>query len=297
MSAEKPNPGKLERGATISSCEILGRIGDGGFGYIFKVRRDGKVYALKIARHRLADLPAEDRGPTEERLHREVAALMTLHHPNIVRIHSFDRWPEIEDGYPYLVMDYVEGSCIYEWRAEAKPSLAQICMVFEKIAGAVGHMHRLGICHRDLKSANVIVRPDGEPVIVDFGLARSQVAYGVTQASSIGTLTHYPPEYAAYCDSAAYSRQPFEWPPTTDIYTLGYVLYVTLAGETPLTVVDENGALSEVQVLDRIKNEVPDPCASRKSQNCPTSRELRGAREGVGGSRSVPLRWGSLLPS
>jgi serine/threonine-protein kinase len=146
MSGEKPSPANLERGAFVGPCEILGRVGDGGFGYIFKVRRDGRVYALKVARQRHADLPPDERAQAEERLHREVAALMSLHHPNIVRVHSFDRWPDIESGYPYLVMDFVEGSCLYEWRAETRPTLPR-SVVFEKLAAAVGYMHRLGICH------------------------------------------------------------------------------------------------------------------------------------------------------
>jgi serine/threonine-protein kinase len=259
---EKPNPGGLERGDHVGVWEIVARIGDGGFGYIYKVQRDGKVYALKIARRRRAELAAEDRGPNEERFHREVSALMALHHPNIVRIRSFDRWPDAEEGYPYLVMDYVEGYSPYDWRMAVKPTLAEICVVFEKLAGAVGHMHRLGICHRDLKDDNVIVRPDGEPVIVDFGLARPERAYEVTQVGGIGTLSHMAPEYVAYFDSGAWGRAPFEWKPSVDIYALGYVLYVTLAGETPITVLDEAGELlGEAQQFERIKNQKPEPLA------------------------------------
>lgn len=258
--SERPNPGKLERGALVGLWEVVGRIGDGGYGYIYKVRRDGRLYALKIARQRQAELPAADRGASEERFHREVSALMGLHHPNIVRIRAFDRWPDAEEGYPYLVMDYVEGAGPREWREEARPSLAQICQVFEKIAGALGHMHRLGIAHRDLKNENIIVRADGEPILVDFGLARPERAYAVTQASGIGTLTHLAPEYITYCDSRAWGREPFAWSPSVDIYALGCVLYATLAGETPIILVDEEGKpLGEAQVIERIKNERPDP--------------------------------------
>ena len=256
MSAEKPNPCTLERGAVVGSYEIVGRIGEGGFGYIFKVRRDGKAYALKISRQRHGDLQPENRKPYEERLHREIAALTSLHHTNIVRVHSFDRWPELEDGYPYLVMDLVEGWCLDEWRVGERPSLAQICVVFERIADAVAHMHGVGIYHRDLKSTNVLVRTDGEPIIVDFGIARPGIAYAVTRAASVGTLANFAPEYAEYCDSEAFGREPFEWRPTTDLHSVGYMLYEVLTGEPPFPVGSE---LSEATMLDAIKTRVPRP--------------------------------------
>ncbi len=259
MSAEKLSPYNLERGAVVGPYEIIGRVGEGGFGYIFKVRRDGKAYALKISRQRHGDLPPDDRGLYEERLHREVAALTSLHHPNIVRVHSFDRWPDLEGGYPYLVMDLVEGSCLDEWAGETRPSLAEICLVFEKIAGAVAHMHALGIYHRDLKSSNVLVRTDGEPTIVDFGIARPRAAYNVTRAASVGTVANYAPEYAEYCDSERFGREPFEWRPTTDLHSLGYMLYEVLTGEPPFPVGSEWGPLSEAEILEAIKTRVPRP--------------------------------------
>lgn len=198
MTAGKLDPCNLERGALVGPYEIMGRVGEGGFGYIFKVRRDGKAYALKISRQRYGDVSPDDRGLYDERLHREVAALTSLHHPNIVRVHAFDRWPELEDGYPYLVMDLIEGPRLDEWARETRPSLAQICVVLERIAGAVAHMHALGIYHRDLKSLNVLVRNDGEPIIVDFGIARPRAAPNVTRAANVGTLANYSPEYAEY---------------------------------------------------------------------------------------------------
>ncbi len=313
MSAEKPNPCNLERGAAVGPYEIIGRVGEGGFGYIFKVRRGGKAYALKISRQRHGDLPPEDRRLYEERLHREVAALTSLHHPNIVRVHSFDRWPELEDGYPYLVMDLIEGSCLDEWARETRPSLAEICLVFERIAGAVAHMHALSIYHRDLKSSNVLVRTDGEPIIVDFGIARPRTAYNVTRAASVGTVANYAPEYAEYCDSEAFGREPFEWRPTADLHSLGYMLYEVLTDEPPFPVGSESDPLSEAAILDAIKTRVPRPpsqvsaavpsvldgIALRLLEKSPARRlqsagelaeMLRRAREEAGAAWKVPAR-------
>lgn len=255
------DPSYLEKGTRVGAYEVVDKLGSGGFGCLWKVRRDGKLYALKMGRQRLSDLDAEDREHYEERLDREIAALKTLHHPNIVRVHSFDWWPELEGGFPFMVMDYVDGPPLLAWREHAAPSLAKVCAVFEKLAGAVEHMHSLGIFHRDFKSDNVLVRTDGEPVVIDFGIARPQLALNLTRAASVGTITHYAPEYARYCDSAAFARgEPFDWKPTTDLHAVGYILYQVLTGIRPFPR-DPKALESEAAVLIAIKTETPAPPA------------------------------------
>lgn len=251
------DPSYLEKGTWIGAYEVVDKLGTGGFGCLWTVRRDGKLYALKIGRQRLADLDAEDRTHYEDRLDREIAALKTLHHPNIVRVHSFDWWPELESGFPYLVMDFVDGRSLYAWRDSEGPPLARVCHVFEKLAAAMEHMHALGLFHRDLKSDNVLVRGDGEPVIIDFGIARPRLALELTRAASIGTVTYYAPEYARFCDSVAFSKgDPFDWKPTTDLHAVGYMLYRALTGSRPFPA-DPKALESEAAVLLAIKSEVP----------------------------------------
>jgi hypothetical protein len=251
------DPSYLEKGTRVGAYEVVDKLGSGGFGCLWKVRRDGKLLALKMGRQRLSELDAEDREHYEERLDREIAALKTLHHPNIVRVHSFDWWPELEGGFPFLVMDYVDGPPLLAWREHATPSLAKVCSVFEKLAGAIEHMHSLGIYHRDFKSDNVLVRTDGEPIVIDFGIARPQLALNLTRAASIGTITHYAPEYARYCDSAAFARgEPFDWKTTTDLHAVGYILYQVLTGIRPFPR-DPRALESEAAVLIAIKTETP----------------------------------------
>jgi tRNA A-37 threonylcarbamoyl transferase component Bud32 len=303
------DPSYLEKGTRIGAYEIVDKLGSGGFGCLWKVRRDGKLYALKIGRQRLSELDAEDREHYEERLDREIAALKTLHHPNIVRVHSFDWWPELEGGFPYLVMDFVDGSPLLAWREHAAPSLVKVCGVFESLAAAIEHMHSLGIFHRDFKSDNVLVRGDGEPVVIDFGIARPQLALNLTRAASVGTITHYAPEYARYCDSAAFSRgEPFDWKATTDLHAVGYMLYQMLTGRRPFP--RDSAALeNEAAVLIAIKTEIPahpaalDPRVPRSlgdvamallekdpGRRPQSARELaallRAAREGGSGDRA-----------
>ena len=251
------DPSYLEKGTRLGAYEVVDKLGSGGFGCLWKVRREGKLYALKMGRQRLSELDAVDREHYQERLDREIAALKTLHHPNIVRVHSFDWWPELDTGFPYLVMDFVDGSPLYVWREHTAPSLARLCGVFEKLAGAAEHMHGLGIYHRDFKSDNVLVRGDGEPVVIDFGIARPQLAIDLTRMASVGTVTYYAPEYARFCDSAAFGRgELFEWRPTTDLHALGYMLYRVLTGNRPFPS-DPAALENEAAVLLAIKTEVP----------------------------------------
>ena len=258
MSGGADKPGYVMPGMAVGPYTVEGQIGSGGFGFVYRVKRDGRAYALKIAHTRLGDLRDEDRESTIERLDREIAALKSLRHPNIVRVHSFDRWPEMESGYPYLVMDLVDGTPLQEWIAVAAPSVARIVAAFEKVADALAHMHELGIIHRDLKSQNILVTAGGEPFIVDFGIARPRVAYDVTRAAGVGTLSHLTPEYVAYLDSAgAGSGAPFEWKPTTDLYALGFVLYEALTGKPPVPTFAEATAKAEAELLAAIKTGVP----------------------------------------
>ncbi|MBI5068715.1 MAG: protein kinase [Deltaproteobacteria bacterium] len=259
MTAPGIKPNYLIPGTVVGAYRVEEQIGGGGFGFVYRVMRDGKTYALKIGQARLSELGAEERVETLERLEREVAALMSLRHPNIVRVHSYERWPDLEGGFPYLVMDYVEGRPLQEWRERARPSLARVAAVFERIADALQHMHALGIIHRDLKSENLIVRQvDGVPFIVDFGIARPVLARNVTQASAVGTLTHLAPEYATFLDSAEGRRgAPFDWQPATDLYALGYVLYEALACEPPVPRFPERTARAESELLNAVKSVVP----------------------------------------
>ncbi len=258
MSTQRFDPHYVERGARVGAYVIRDHVATGGSGCLYRVERDGRTYAMKIGFQRLGGLDAEDRRHLQDRLDREIAALKSCRHPNIVRVHSFDCWPELEDGFPYLVMDFVEGKELYEWRSEGSPSLGRISLVFEKIAAAIDYMHGIGIFHRDLKSENVLVRSDGEPVIVDFGIARAQTAHTVTRCASVGTATHFAPEYARYCDSAAFLRgEPFEWKATADLHAIGYMLYETLTGRPPFPRGKGSEPVTEAAVLLAIKNTIP----------------------------------------
>jgi eukaryotic-like serine/threonine-protein kinase len=231
------DPDNLQPGTLIGVYTVIRRVGAGGFGTLYQVERDGRSYALKLSRERLGSLTPEKRKRFEDRTDREVAALKSLRHPNIVSIYAVDRWPELETGYPFLVMEFVEGERLDAWCRTSSPSLVRICEVFEKIGRAVHHMHERQLFHRDLKSENVLVRADGEPILIDFGIARARASYRVTrQLDVVGTSTHYAPEYLNHVYSEAFERGvDFEWTAATDLHAVGYVLYELLAGRPPFS--------------------------------------------------------------
>jgi len=235
---------ELEAGTRISFYEVLpiavdpeGKpirtcVGYGGFGALYKVARGNKIYALKLAHEPAASYSAEERQWLEERGDREIATLKSLRHPNIVRVHAFDRWPD-EDGRGFIVMDFIEGSTLDHWRVKTGPSLRRICEVFRSIALALHAAHRQDIFHRDLKCSNVLVRTDGEPVIVDWGIARPASTYTITRARTmVGTYTCFAPEYCLWAFSQSNDR--FETTPATELYVVGYMFYELLTGRAPV---------------------------------------------------------------
>lgn len=235
------DPDNLPAGTQLGYYRVVRRIGAGGFGTLYEVERDGRSYALKLSRERLGAMTAVERARFEDRTDREVASLKQLSHPNIVKVHAVDRWPELESGHPYLVMDFVRGEVLRAWCEKNLPSPARICALFEKVARAVHYMHLRHVYHRDLKSENVLVREDGEPVIIDFGIARGRGSFRVTRhAAMVGTATHYAPEYLRHRETEAYERgEEFQWTSATDLHSVGYMLYEALTGEPPFSGDDE----------------------------------------------------------
>jgi serine/threonine protein kinase len=233
--ADNLDPDNLPAGTQVGFYRIVRRIGAGGFATLYEVDRDGKPYALKLARERLGAKSAAERARFQNRSDREVASLKSLNHPNIVKVHALDRWPDLETGHPYLVMDLVRGAELREWCTARPQTPLAIAALFEKLARAVHHMHLAEVIHRDLKSENVLVRDDGDPVVIDFGIARARSSFRFTQhVALVGTPSHYAPEYLKHRETEAWARgEEFEWTPSTDLYAVGYMFYEVLSGHPP----------------------------------------------------------------
>jgi serine/threonine-protein kinase len=248
------NPKYLQPGTNVGFYRIVDMLGAGGLAAVYKVDRDKKPYALKISTYSVRDLGPEERDHLDARAKREFGALAQLHHPNIVDVHAFDRFPTA-DGFPYLVMDYVEGVPLYDWQEAESPSLKTIAQVFIELAVALNEMHGRDVFHRDLKSDNVLIKKGSQdPIIIDFNIARPGSAYTLTIAGGlIGTPSHLTPEHCAWYAIQG-DKPDFQFGPPQELHCVGYMLYELLAGEPPWPLGEDS-----FQTMARIQRRLPIP--------------------------------------
>jgi serine/threonine-protein kinase len=217
----KKTPAPLEDGTPrlLAGHEILGILGRGGMGIVYKARHatlDIEV-ALKTMRIEAADAGLADR------FLREAQTVVRLNHQHIVRLYEVGQ----DQGTHYFTMAYVAGGSLHRRRAELAGDERRIVTLMEKVARGVQHAHEHGIIHRDLKPGNILLDEHGEPLVSDFGLAKfvqdvsEQTASGVV----LGTAAYMPPEQAAGHNSLVGTH--------SDVWALGVILYELLTGKKP----------------------------------------------------------------
>lgn len=203
--------------------ELRERLGSGGMGTVwraFDLALEREV-ALKEVRLTEAD-PAVARK-ARERVMREARALARIDHPNVVTIHHIVDAPDMP--HPWLVMELVRGRSLADRLAGGPLAPAEAAAVGRGILAALRAAHDAGIQHRDVKPANVLLRPDGTPVLTDFGIAVLEDASRVTATGGlVGS-----PEYIA--PERLHGR---EGDPASDLWSLGVLLYVAVEGANPL---------------------------------------------------------------
>ncbi|MCR4430115.1 MAG: Stk1 family PASTA domain-containing Ser/Thr kinase [Tepidanaerobacteraceae bacterium] len=198
--------------------EILERIGGGGMAVVYKARDTllNRVVAIKVLR-------PEFSGDNEfvRRFRREAQAAASLSHPNIVNIYDVGH----QDGLHYIVMEYIEGNTLKEMikLKSAMPPM-EVIEIGKQICDALECAHKNKIVHRDIKSHNIIITPEGRVKVADFGIARAAADTTITNSGSVfGSVHYFSPEQAR-------SEMVDE---RSDIYSLGVVLYEALAGRLP----------------------------------------------------------------
>jgi predicted Ser/Thr protein kinase len=203
--------------------EILGFIGKGGMGAVYKARQPAldRFVALKV----LPPAVAGDPG-FAERFNREARALARLNHPNIVAVHDFGQAGTLH----YLVMEFVDGANLREVEHAGRLSPEQALAIVPQICEALQFAHNEGIVHRDIKPENLLMDKKGRVKITDFGIAK---IVGVTTGKVsltgvrdvVGTPHYMAPEQI---------EKPLTVDHRADIYSLGVVFYEMLTGELPL---------------------------------------------------------------
>jgi predicted Ser/Thr protein kinase len=224
----------LPPGAMIDGFKVIKALGDGGFAFVYLVEKNGKLYALKVARHRDA---SGDDNRTHARTLRELGILLLFaDHPNIVQACGYGYLPDKASGNVYLVLDYVDGWTLAEWMERKHPTVREVLSVFVKIAAALAHMHSRGVLHRDLKLANVLIRKsDGEPIIIDLGGASHALAEDLTEEGlPPGTDRFRAPEQFKFLrEHKEEHRARYAFQVSDEIFAYGVMLYDLLTDPRP----------------------------------------------------------------
>ncbi|MHC5082273.1 MAG: serine/threonine-protein kinase, partial [Planctomycetota bacterium] len=179
-------------GKRIGPYEILGEIGRGGMGIVYKAFHPAlkRTVALKVL------IAGEDASEEAiRRFHREAEAVAKLgHHPNIVPVHDIGVVGKIH----YFAMHYVEGKPLDRMIDDGEITPKMAASMAKRVASGLAHAHSHGVLHRDIKPANILVTKDGEPQITDFGLAKDVDSKSklTHSGATLGTPHYMPPEQA-----------------------------------------------------------------------------------------------------
>lgn len=226
----------FEIGQTIGDYQILGILGRGGMGAVYRVRNTltDREEAMKIV------LPgAETTGEAADRFLREIRIQASLQHPHIAAIRTAFRSGESV----LMIMELIEGVALDARVKEGPLPLGDVFRITDDILSALAHAHARGIVHRDIKPSNIIVTPRGAPKLTDFGIATAAGDTRITRSGmAIGSLAYMSPEQVM---SRALDER-------SDIYSLGITVYEALTGRRPFQGTGEyslmNAHLTEVPV-------------------------------------------------
>lgn len=226
-------PGKASAAppSRIGHYTILRRLGRGGMGVVYEARQDHprRVVALKVIKP--GNITADQLRQLEQRFDLEAQVLGRLQHPGIAQIFEAGVAKSGSRVRPYFAMELVRGKPLAKFAAERQLNLRQRLELFAQICDAVQHAHQRGVIHRDLKPENILVTEEGQPKILDFGVARVTDAdlQATTVQTDIGQLIGTIP----YMSPEQVGGDPHELDTRSDVYALGVVLYELLAGRLP----------------------------------------------------------------
>jgi len=197
--------------------EILGVLGAGGMGKVYKVRNvfSDRIEAMKVLLPNLAD-----QKELADRFLREIKVLASLNHPHIAAL----RTALMIDNQLVMIMEYVEGTTLAARVAQAPIFWRDAASYVDQVLAALSYAHQQNVIHRDIKPANMMLTPSGAIKLMDFGIARSGNDVGLTViGTTVGSLAYMSPEQVKCAPIDARS----------DLYSLGVSLYEMVTGQIP----------------------------------------------------------------
>ena len=226
---------------TLGRYEIQGVIGQGTMGVVYKAVDPAldRTVALKTI-HLVLGVSPEEREVFEQRFLTEARLAAGLTHPNIVVVHDVGR--DEATGTPFIALEYLEGQPLDEYVAAAQTmEWREALRIAARLADALHMAHAQGIVHRDIKPANIMILPNGDPKIMDFGIAKAPASQLTVKGDVFGTPSYMSPEQAAGVKLDGRS----------DLFSLGSVLYEQITGQRAFD------APSVPAILAKVTTEAP----------------------------------------
>jgi eukaryotic-like serine/threonine-protein kinase len=221
VAAQKTMTNAAPISKEFSGYRIVRLLGEGGMGVVYLAERTALAdqVAIKVLRDAWLSPSRRERFASEQR------TLAQLNHPSIARLYDA---ATMEDGTPFFVMEYVEGIPLTQYCREHNCSIEQRLQLLRAVCEAVQHAHAHAVIHRDLKPSNILVRPDGSVRLLDFGIAKQIESLELGVDQTMTGLRLMTPAYAAP-EQVHGDRVGI----TTDVYSLGVILYELLTGDLP----------------------------------------------------------------
>jgi tetratricopeptide (TPR) repeat protein len=266
--------GELKSGQILGDYKIVSLLGEGGMGevYLAQDSKLGRKTAIKVLK----------RGPGSAKIlrqaYQEEKILAGLTHPNIARLYGAGVTP---GGLPYFVMEYVDGRPLDQYCLEEHLSLRERLALFRKMCAAVSYAHQNLVIHRDIKPANIRVTPDGEPKLLDFGIAKlldpeAQLLGEVTMTfAAVMTPDYASPEQVRGENMTTAS----------DVYSLGVVLYELLTGQRPYRIKTRNP--TEIARIITEQEPTRPSTAVKIQESQPENRDSSASRFALHDSRAL----------
>ncbi|MCI0444290.1 serine/threonine-protein kinase [bacterium] len=232
----------FHEGQQIGHYRIVRELGHGGMGTVFLAVRADDEYQKQVAIKLVKSSGAHNEILRRFRSERQILA--KLDHPNIARLYDAGT---TENGLPYVVMEYIEGEPIDQYADRNKLNINERLILFRKVCSAVQYAHQNLVVHRDIKPGNILVTQDGETKLLDFGIAKLTNPDTVAQAETRVDLRILTPEYAS-----PEQVRGEQITTSSDIYSLGVLLYELLTGHRPYRITNYTPQEIEKAVCERV---------------------------------------------